>query len=1018
MKRLFNCAPRAVFTAIAGLLALAIARPVAAQYFGQNKVQYEKLDFKVLKTAHFDIYFYDEEKDAAEIAGRLAERWYARLSQVLHHDLTGRQPLVLFASHPHFAQTNVVEGQIDESTGGVTEGMQRRIALPLGATLADTDHVIGHELTHAFQYDILGPNTSAPLSFIEGMAEYLSLGPVSVQTAMWLRDAALAGDFPAIKDLDNPRYFPYRFGHAFWAYIAGVYGDDAISEIMAAMVPDPDAHGMGVTPSDAIESVTGKKIADLSAAWKQAVIETYGITETRPKNQKITEFWPAIIAKASGSGRINVGPSLSPDGTKIAFLTERSRLAIEAYVADAETGRILTKLTDMAVDPHFESLQFLESAGTWSPDGKRLAFAAVRNGRPLLAVIDASNGKILEEDKFDTIGEIFQPSWSPDGKSIAFAGHVGGFTDLFVYNLEAKTTARLTQDPFADMEPTWSPDGKSIAFVTDRYTSNLNTLYFGGYRVAIIDAAGGEPHVVETGLHGDQVDPQFAPDGKTFIFISDAVGAPNVYRVATEGGVAEKLTTVNTGVTGITELSSALSVARQVDRWALTDFLNGGYDIHVLPAIAPLQPDEPSAKTMAELPPIDAVHSTVKVLLQNPTTGLPPQTDTPDVTSYKSGMHLVSFSQAAGVGVSSAYGAQLVGGASFLFSDVLGNHLLSVTAQANGGVRDIGAQAFYLNRERRWYWGIEGGVIPLASGIASSGYTVLNGQTVFVQQLDIYRQTNTEVGFVTSYPLSRATRIEFNAAGRRIGFSRQVEQQVYTLNGDLVSDNTSDVAAPQAIRLFDTGAAWIHDTAAFGGVGPVRGQRTRLEVSPAVGDLTLTTLNLDYRQYFMPFQPVTFAVRGLHLGRYGPGAEDSRLTPLYLGYPTLVRGYDIGTFTAGECTPTLNGSCPEYDRLLGSRMVVANVEARAPLVGLFKHNLSYGPIPVEIFGFYDAGLAWYRGQSPAYTGYSGSSNGWATSAGFGARVNVFGYLIAEGNVVKAFQRNRGMQWVFLLRPSW
>jgi outer membrane protein assembly factor BamA len=174
----------------------------------------------------------------------------------------------------------------------------------------------------------------------------------------------------------------------------------------------------------------------------------------------------------------------------------------------------------------------------------------------------------------------------------------------------------------------------------------------------------------------------------------------------------------------------------------------------------------------------------------------------------------------------------------------------------------------------------------------------------------------------------------------------------------------------------------------------------------------LTTLNLDYRQYFMPWSPVTFAVRGLHLGRYGPGAEDSRLSPLFLGYPTLVRGYDYGSYTAGDCTPTPDGSCPELDRLFGSRMLVANLEARAPLYGLFKHSLAYGPVPVEVFGFFDAGMAWYRGTSPSYT------NGWAKSAGFGARVNVFGYLIAEGDIVKAFDRNNGFQWVFLLRPAW
>ena len=88
--------------------------------------------------------------------------------------LSTRQPLVLYASHPEFEQTNVIEGQIDEGTGGVTEGLQRRIVLPIAASLKETDHVLGHELVHAFQYDILGQEAGPmPLWFIEGMAEYL-----------------------------------------------------------------------------------------------------------------------------------------------------------------------------------------------------------------------------------------------------------------------------------------------------------------------------------------------------------------------------------------------------------------------------------------------------------------------------------------------------------------------------------------------------------------------------------------------------------------------------------------------------------------------------------------------------------------------------------------------------------------------------------------------------------------------------------------------------------------------------
>ena len=172
------------------LLFVTLLAPAAAYaqggYFGRNKVQYQDFDFKVLKTEHFDIYYYPEEEDAARMASRLAERWYTRLSTLLNHELRGRQPLILYASGPHFRQTNAIEGELGEGTGGVTEASKRRIVLPFAGPLESTDHVIGHERVHAFQYDITNTNANSgqnsalglPLWFIEGMAEYLSIGPV------------------------------------------------------------------------------------------------------------------------------------------------------------------------------------------------------------------------------------------------------------------------------------------------------------------------------------------------------------------------------------------------------------------------------------------------------------------------------------------------------------------------------------------------------------------------------------------------------------------------------------------------------------------------------------------------------------------------------------------------------------------------------------------------------------------------------------------------------------------------
>ena len=164
-----------------------MAAPSSAQYFGRNKVRYERFDFKVLNTEHFDIYYYPEEEAAVQLAARMAERCYARLSKLLQHELRGRQPLILYAAHPHFQQTNVLSGEIGEGTGGVTESAKRRVILPFAGGLAETDHVLGHELVHAFhdlaaQTDLqgrpVGPGLQAlPLWFIEGMADTSRLDP-------------------------------------------------------------------------------------------------------------------------------------------------------------------------------------------------------------------------------------------------------------------------------------------------------------------------------------------------------------------------------------------------------------------------------------------------------------------------------------------------------------------------------------------------------------------------------------------------------------------------------------------------------------------------------------------------------------------------------------------------------------------------------------------------------------------------------------------------------------------------
>jgi Tol biopolymer transport system component len=475
------------------LSALASSTRLWAQggYFGRNKVQYQEFKFKVLKTAHFDVYFYPEEEAGAQMASRMAERWYTRFSTLLDHQLRGRQPLILYASGPHFRQTNVIEGELGEGTGGVTEAARRRIVLPFAGPIESTDHVIGHELVHAFQYDITnttvnspGGALSLPLWFIEGMAEYLSIGPVDPHTAMWMREAARREKLPDIKDLEDPRYFPYRYGQALWAFIGGKYGDRMIGDLLRVSTGRNGFDG-------AFKQLLGVDSKELSKEWHDAELAAYRpIAEATKMPASFAQ--PLIISKQRGGGGMNVSPELSPDGSRMMFFSERDLFSIDLYLADAHTGKVIRKITDTATDPHFESLQFLTSAGAWDGSGKRFVFPGISTGMPVLTIVDADSGKQLREITLKELDEVLNPAWSPDGNLIAFSGLVGGFNDLFVYDLSANALRRLTNDAYAELDPAWSPDSRQLAFSTDRFSSALPRLEPGNLTLAIMDVTSGQ----------------------------------------------------------------------------------------------------------------------------------------------------------------------------------------------------------------------------------------------------------------------------------------------------------------------------------------------------------------------------------------------------------------------------------------------------------------------------------------------------------------------------------------------
>jgi len=1009
---------RTVVSVLALIVIMGMGAPLAhAQYFGQNKVQYENFDYKVLKTEHFDIYFYPEMREAAEQAARMAERWYQRLSRVLGHELRGRQPLILYANAPHFQQTTTTPGTIGEGTGGFTEMYKRRIVLPLGPSLAASDHVIGHELVHAFQFDMTSIGGSAmaggapgamslPLWMIEGMAEYLSIGHDDAHTAMWMRDAVRQEKLPTIKKLqDYYEYFPYRWGQSLWSYITGKWGDDAVGRIVKS------AGRMGGYEV-AIRRVTGKTPEELSKDWQEAMNTSY-----KPLLEKTDVKDPnsRLLIQGDKYNQYNVSPAISPDGDRMVLLSTRDLFSIDLFLANAETGEFDKKLISTAANPDFESLQFIKSAGSWDSSGQKFVLGGITKGKPTLTILDMQRKKTEKEIKFDNIGEIFNPAWSPDGRTIVFSGQEAGVTDLYLYNLETEKLQQVMDDPYADLMPHWSPDGRTIAFVTERFTTDLPLLNIGRERLALLDVATRTVKEVKAFDSAKNLNPQWAPDSKSLYFISDWNGISNIYNVHLETGDITQVTNLYTGVSGITAESPAMTVAQNTGRLAYTLYEEGKFSIYSMELSdiegIKVKPEAPEGVPPSILPPRENDESEILGLLKNPLFGLPEESEY-EVEEYQPKLKLDYISQPQfGVGID-RWGTYAGGGITFSFSDMMGYHNLATSVMVTSRVEDSVTVLSYMNSRKRLNWGASISRIPYVYGSYYGAYNFQLG--TYEEQELIFRQVYYDASTYAAYPLSRAQRVELWGGFRTIDFQYELRSRIYDMGTNILLDKRKeDLGAPESLYLGYANAALVYDTAIFGATAPILGQSYMLQVSPYIGTLNYWNLMADYRKYIMPVRPFTLAFRMMHYGRYGLSDDENRFYPIFMGYENMIRGYNYSSFSSNE------GDV--YNRLLGEKILVANLELRFPLFQILGIGSGwYGVWPIDFVAFFDSGLAW------DYAGHQGDSRPWfmggdmkpLSSVGAGIRMNLFGAIVLGVSYVRPLDRpERSSYFQFTIFPG-
>ena len=961
------------------LMVFCLFSEASAQTFGKNKVQYTQFQWRVASSKNFDVYFYTGEDTLASIVLDLAEQAAGKLSEDLGHRLRKKVPIIIYESHYDFEQTNVVTELLEEGVGGFTEIFKNRVVIPFTGSYEDLRHVVVHELTHAFMFDMMYTGIfdsilsaeylyQVPLWFAEGLAEYESSG-WDEEADMVMRDASVSG-YAVHLDMLGGGYLVYKQGQSAINFLVKRYGREKLREIVSGLRTNRNL-------GSAFQKSLGMSERKFSEVWMESLRRQYW-PEVAVRDDP-GKFGRRITDHTADGSFLNLSPAVAPKGDKLVFLSDRAG-AMDIVLASAIDGKIIRRLVRGEKSMRFEVIPSFRSSLTWCPDGKKIAFIAKSGKGDVLYLLDVSRSRITKRFGLKLNGASY-PSWSPDGKTIVLTGLMEGKADLYLLNLETGGFERLTDDLYDDIEASWSPDGKLIAFASDRRLPfGLRPVSekggVGTYAIYTIDPVTREIRgAVNTG--GSDKSPAWSPDGSRIIFTSGPDGVSNLFAFTSQDSSLVQLTDVLGGI-----FSPSWSKS---DRLAFSLFSDGGWDIYVAkeplslkavmddlvkegkvrpvfggrdtltvsPVVA--QRDTSTADTTQSasatpaalvpsalsgaISPLDTLVGRVDTLFSSAARVDTLFSDADSSATFAPGIvgvakarpYRVKFSPdwvTGGFQYSSAYG--LGGSTEFSLSDFLGNHRIYVASDFFSSLEETDILAIYYYLPRRLDLGV--------GGFHYKNYYYSRSTTLGEEFSEEKYFSDRNYGFLllASYPFGKFHRVELDLT------HLTVERQFYEF--DEYTGNF--YATTRGVkRVFSPGITFVGDTVQWGMFGPAAGSRWAVSYATALKisnqSMDFQTAWADLRKYFRVARGYSFAFR--LVGAASDGRDAQRF---FAGGPYTLRGYEDFQFE-------------------GTRVAFVNSEFRFPFIERigFVWPIPIGMTNIEGVLFFDVGAAWSDDRS-------------------------------------------------------
>ncbi|OUW61721.1 MAG: hypothetical protein CBD58_02850 [bacterium TMED198] len=982
--------------------------------FGKNRVQYDEFNWEFIQSPHFDVYYYNYNDSNysgyknAEFTAYESEKAYQRISQALQWDLKGRVSIIVYNSHNDFQQTNVIDMFMQEGIGGVTELYKNRVVIPFDGSNKEFKHVIHHELVHAFINDsVYGGSLKNMMSssikvriphwMNEGLAEYLSSN-WDTNSDMWMRDLTINSERMVNID-DLVGYLGYRGGQSVWKFITSKWGEESIASIFNN-IKSSNSIAKG------FKNTIGLDYDQLNEQWQSYLKKQYW-TEVTIRDD-LNDIALPLTNHIKLKNTYNVGPSISPDGSKIGIYSNKDN-EMSIYIISAIDGKFIDKVVTGYKNPDYEELHILKPGIAWSPNNLKLAFAVKSGKKDALMIYEIEN-KILK--KIDlAIEGIFRPCWSPKKDAIAFIGNNGSSSDIYLYDLERDSLSSITNDFYSNDQISWTADGSNILFISDRGSyNNLNSTRYKD------DIFQDDIYIVNidnrkiqrlTDTPYNESYPIMNYNGDIISFISDESGINNIYMSRVKDNLFKDIVPITNVMTGITQLSWNGDNSQLV----FTGFRKSGYDIYLLsnPIELMKSPKQISFAQWKEKNTVDVSNKLYRDSLivntqnkyKNYIFSNQQENDQEDQNilrdddiynsdkSYKKNIYKTRFTLDVADGyyaLDSRYGGQ--GMIQFYWSDILGDHRILFATEAT--ISDLQSSDFHVR-----YWNLKNRMnvsyYLYHRAVLFGDYQVrLNTNQLVSTGYPESRVQDMGVEVDASVPVNRYYRIDF---GSKFHYST-LEKLKYDENLYLSSHPSLEQFS---LLIPNAKLVWDNTSPAF--PFPINGARFYLQYQLSTVQLKFQKLTFDYRKYYKLFNGISFAGRtflgttwGVNRQKFFLGGLRWIASSVNQRYPSNTDVIGIKDIYYSEVVMPMRGTY--ISQLRGYNVGLLNLELRLPFL------LYYFPA-IKFFGqingvfFVDIGTSWTNNfttffNSSSWDSVENTPSQWLMSYGYGPRFWLLG----------------------------